>query len=306
MINKYKFRKLTWIDVESPTPEEIRKLVDEHGIAPLVAEELLVPNMKPKVDVYPNHLYLILRFPSLKKNDGIDPEDSQEIDFVIGKNFIITAHYDHIEQLSLFSKMFEVNSILDRSPIGDHAGFIFYYMIKNIYHHLLEDLEYARSTLLSAEKKVFHGEEKQMVFKLSEINRDILFFKEALNLHLEVLTSFENAGKKFFGEEFDYYLRDIIGEFYKVQNATQNIKDFLEELRRTNDSLLSTKQNEVMKTFTIIAFIFLPLSFIASIFSMRLSYTPLQDSPNGFYQVISIMAAVGILTFALFKWKKWL
>jgi len=290
MINKYKFRKLTWIDVESPTPEEIRKLVDEHGIAPLVAEELLVPNMKPKVDVYPNHLYLILRFPSLKKNDGIDPEDSQEIDFVIGKNFIITAHYDHIE----------------RSPIGDHAGFIFYYMIKNIYHHLLEDLEYARSTLLSAEKKVFHGEEKQMVFKLSEINRDILFFKEALNLHLEVLTSFENAGKKFFGEEFDYYLRDIIGEFYKVQNATQNIKDFLEELRRTNDSLLSTKQNEVMKTFTIIAFIFLPLSFIASIFSMRLSYTPLQDSPNGFYQVISIMAAVGILTFALFKWKKWL
>ncbi len=306
MINKYQFRKLTWIDVETPTATEVRQLVDDHGIAPLVAEELLVPNMKPKVDVYPNHLYLILRFPSFKKNDGVDPEDSQEIDFVIGKNFIITAHYDHIEQLALFSKMFEVNSILDRSPIGDHAGFIFYYMIKNIYHHLLEDLEYARSSLLAAEKKVFHGEEKQMVFKLSEINRDVLFFKEALNLHLEVLTSFENAGKKFFGEEFDYYLRDIIGEFYKVQNATQNIKDFLEELRRTNDSLLATKQGEIMKTFTIIAFIFLPLSFIATIFTMRLSPMPLENSPDGFYQVMLIMAAIGVMTFALFKWKKWL
>ena len=145
-----------------------------------------------------------------------------------------------------------------------------------------------------------------MVFKLSEINRNILFFKEALNLHLEVLTSFENAGKKFFGEEFDYYLRDITGEFYKVQNTTQNIKDFLEELRRTNDSLLSTKQGEIMKTFTIIAFIFLPLSFIATIFTMRLSPMPLENSPYGFYQAILVMAAIGTLTFALFKWKKWL
>jgi magnesium transporter len=305
MVNKYEYKKLTWIDLSSPTTNEVRELMGQYDIQPLVAEELLMPTLKPKVDVYHNNLYLILHFPSLKKDDA-DPDHNQEIDFVIGKNFIITSHFDIIEPLNTFSKMFEVNSILDRSNMGDHAGFIFYYMIKNIYRKLLDDLESIRSSLSEAENKIFHGEEKQMVFRLSEVNRDILTFKEAINLHKEVLSSFEIAGKRFFGADFEYHLRDIIGEYYKVQNEVQNAKDFLEELRRTNDSLLSTKQNEIIKILTIMTFFFLPLSFVASLFGMNTIDTPLVTSPNGFWAVCLGMLAIGVATVGFFKYKKWM
>lgn len=305
MVNKYEYKNLTWIDVSEPTANEVRELMAEYDVQPLVAEELLLPTLKPKVDVYTNNIYLILHFPSLKKNDT-DPDHNQEIDFVIGKDFIITSHFDPIEALTAFSKVFEVNSILDRSSMGNHAGFIFYYMIKNIYRKLLEDLESIRASLTVAEDKIFHGEEKKMVYRLSEINRDILTFKEALNLHKEVLSSFESAGIKFFGADFSYHLRDILGEYYKVQNELQNAKDFLEELRRTNDSLLSTKQNEIIKILTIMTFFFLPLSFIASLFGMNAANMPIVDHPNGFHVIILAMLAVAVSTFGFFKYKKWL
>jgi len=305
MIKKYVYKKLTWIDLESPTANDVRELMSEYDIHGLVAEELLIPTLKPKVDVYPNNIYLILHFPSLKKNK-VGDSINQEIDFVIGKDFIITSHFDSIDPLLNFSKIFEVNSILDRSNIGNHAGFIFYYMIKSMYRQLLEELEYIRSGLTDAEQRIFHGEEKKMVFRISEINRDILTFREAINVHREVLNSFEIAGKQFFGDDFAYYLRDIVGEYYKVQNEVQNAKDFLQELRTTNDSLLTTKQNEVMKTFTVLAFIFLPMSFIGQLFGMSIKYTPLQSDPNAFWEILLIMVAAGVIIYGVFKHKRWL
>ncbi len=305
MVQKYEYKNLTWIDLSSPTTNEVRELMSEYEIQPLVAEELLLPTLKPKVDIYPNNIYLILHFPSLQKDDN-DEDHNKEIDFVIGKDFIITSHFDEIESLDSFSKVFEVNSILDKSNMGNHAGFLFYYMIRNLYRKLLDDMESIRSSLGSAEDRIFHGDEKKMVYRLSEINRDILTFKEALNLHKEVLNSFEIAGEKFFGEDFTYHLRDIIGEYYKVQNEVQNSKDFLEELRRTNDSLLSTKQNEIIKVLTVMTFFFLPVSFLAALFGMNTVNTPIVAGANGFWVILLIMLAIGAVTYSFFKFKKWL
>ncbi len=295
---------MTWIDVESPEVNEVRELMEGYNVPPLVAEELLSRTLKAKVDVYANCIYVILHFPTIEKNGH--GERNQEIDFVIGKNFIISSHFSSVDALHNFSKVFEVNSILDKSDLGDHSGFIFYYMIKDIYRHLIDELESVRTSLDDAENKIFHGKEKEMVFTLSEINRDILTFREALNMHKEVLNSFEIAGRQFFGEKFAYHLRDILGEYNKVQNDVQSAKDFLEELRRTNDSLLTTKQNSVMKTLTMMAFIFLPLTFIGQVFGMSIHAMPLIDNPNGFWEVLLLMAAVAVTIFGVFKFKKWL
>ncbi len=305
MIRKHVYKELIWIDLETPTTDEVRGLMEEYSIQPLVAEELLSPTLRPKVDVYKNNIYLILHFPSLKK-DADGKSINQEIDFVLGERYIITSHHDRIEGLYHFAKRFEANSLLEKSEIGNHAGYIFYYMLKTVYHHLLDELDYIHGSLTKAETRIFAGEEKDMVLKLSEINREILTFREAINIHKEVLNSFEIAAKQFFGEDFDYYLRDIIGEYYKVQNAVQNNKDFLEELRRTNDSLLSTNQNEVMKTLTIVAFIFFPITFIGQLFGMSLMYIPLASNPLAFWIILTAMFISAVVIFAVFRFKKWL
>ena len=89
MLSEIKTRKVVWVNAESPTKEEIAQLQKKYGLHILVAEELSQPTIRPKADFYENLVYLILHFPvyNIKKRTSV----SKEIDFVLGKNFIITA-----------------------------------------------------------------------------------------------------------------------------------------------------------------------------------------------------------------------
>jgi magnesium transporter len=83
MIQKYHSGNLVWVDLFSPTIDEIRQVVNEYNIHPLVAHELNIPTLRPKVDLYDNFIYLILHFPSLHRN-GDGGQDDQEVDFIMG------------------------------------------------------------------------------------------------------------------------------------------------------------------------------------------------------------------------------
>ncbi len=305
MISRYTYKDLIWIDVQSPTTEEVRIIMDEFSIHPLAADELLTPTLRPKVDLYPNFIYLILHFPAIShKHDG---GHDQEIDFIVGKNFLITTHYDLIDPLHEFSKVFEVNSILEKSNIGDHAGFILYYIMKELYKTLDKELDHVKGDFKDIESKIFSGKERDMVNSISLLNRDLLNFKQTIRPHKEVLESFELAGTKFFGQDFSHYLRTITGEFYKVSAILDGHRETLLELRDTNDSLLTTKTNEIMKTLTVTAFIILPLTFIGQLFGISTNNLPLVNEPNGFWIILGIMGVVGVCLYSYFKFvKKWM
>ncbi len=305
MISRYTYKDLVWVDVESPTSEEIRELMEEFGIHPLVADELLTPTLRPKVDLYQNFIYLILHFPTIShKHDG---GHEQEIDFVIGKNFLITTHYDLVDPLHEFSKVFEVNSILEKSNIGDHAGFLLFYIMRELYKMLDRELDHINHDFGDIEAKIFEGKERDMVNAISHLNRDLLNFKQILRPHKEVLESFEIAGTKFFGQDFSYYLRTIVGEYYKISTILDGHRETLLELRDTNDSLLTTKTNDIMKTLTVTAFIILPLTFIGQLFGMSITSIPISTNPNAFWIITGSMGVIGICLFGYFKFfKKWM
>lgn len=304
MISRYTYKDLVWVDVQSPTQEEVRALMEEFDIHPLVADELLGPTLRPKVDLYPEFIYLILHFPTIShKHDG---GEDQEIDFIIGKKFIITAHYDLVDQLHEFSKVFEVNSILDKSNIGHHAGFILYYILKDLYKMLDGELDHINHDFNEIQSKIFSGKERDMVNSISHLNRDLLNFKQILRPHKEVLESFEVAGTKFFGEEFSYYLRTVVGEYYKIASILDGHRETVLDLRDTNDSLLTTKTNDIMKLLTIMSFTMLPLSFIASIFGMNTIHNPIIGNPNDFWIISGGMFIAGIFLVGYFRFRKWL
>lgn len=309
-MHKNVYKETTWIDLENPTMEEVRILMDKHDIDPLIANEMLSPTMRPRVDVHENYIYLILHFPIpiTKESDDTDgvAKKIQEVDFIIGKQFIITTHYESVDALHDFSRVFEVNSILSKSNMSNHAGFIFFFMIQYLYKVLHNQIETIRDDLDDIEDKIFQGKEKEMLFELSRLKRTLLTFKSALATHKEVLSTFEKAAEEFFGTTFKYHLRSIIGEYYKVKTSIDSIKEYLDELRNTNDSLLAAKQNEVMKILTIMAFVTFPLSLVAGIFGMNTSTLPFIGQENDFWIVIGIMTMLAFTFFLFFKRKKWL
>ena len=203
MISKYTYKNLTWVDLESPTDEELLHVMENYEIPIMVGEEMKNTSLQSKVDLYPDFIYLILHFPQISNKDKRAVE--KEIDFVIGKEFIITTHYEYIEPIHEFSKTFEVDTILDKYIEMDHAGFIFYNLIKKLYTHSRHQLNDINIILKETEKKIFEGKEGEMVTTISTINRTLLDFRQALRFHREVLNSFELAAKKFFGEKFSYH-----------------------------------------------------------------------------------------------------
>jgi len=304
MITRHDSKNATWIDLESPSQDEIREVAKEFHLNPLVVHELSAPTLKPKVDMYESFIYLILHFPRLRRDRPTD--QNQEIDFIVGKKFLVTVRYGLSEPLHLFAKMFEANSVLGKSEFGTHAGYIFFHMIGKLYEALLHELASVKESLRQIENGIFDGQEREMVVALSKVSRDLLDFKRCLSVHRDVLQSFEVAGRKFFGENFMFHLRTLIGDYYRVEHAVESNAAFLAELRETNNSLLSTKQNEIMKTLTILAFSALPATAVLSLFQIESTARPIVGSRYDFWILVLLLVGIAGALYFYFKRKRWL
>ncbi len=304
MIKKHIHNNLVWVDLESPTELEVQSVMREYDLHPLIAEELVTPTSKPKAERYKNCLYCIFHFPTLKR--GPRSDSAKEIDFVIGRDFIITSRFATVEPILAFSKMFEVNSILEKEAMGNHAGLIFYYMMRKLYRHVGLQMEHVKGKLCDAENNIFEGKEKEMVVELSTYGRELLDFKEILIGHEETLDSLEKHVLPLLGQEFAPFINTIRGDYQKALGIVLTNKEFLNDLRDTNDSLLTTKQNETMKVLTMMAFITFPLSLITEIFSMNTSHAPILGQPLDFEIIITLMVVATLVMFGVFKYKKWL
>ena len=294
---------MVWIDLESPSRNEVQEVMDQFGIAHLTAEELLLPTTKPRVEFYPTYAYLVLHFPALRHSHK-SPE--QEVDFVVGHNFIITAHYDTVDPLHNFSKVFEVNSLLDKSNLGDHAGFILFYMLKKLYGAVEHEVEYVRHALDVIEDRIFSGHEVAMVSNISRSARDLLNLRQRIEPHRDVLRDFEAGGPAFFGAEFTPYLRALSDEYYRVHNHIMRATESLHELRETNNSLLTTKQNETMRILTIMALLTFPLALFVAIFDINATSNPIIGLPYDFWIIVGLVAGAGAVMLWYFRYKKWL
>jgi magnesium transporter len=307
MISKYTQNKITWIDIENPTKEEVRNIMNEYGLDPSVAEDLLDPTVKTRADIHSDFVYFVLHFPLHSHiKDKLFDKRSEEIDFVIGKDFVITVHYSSIEPLLSFGKSFETSTLLHNDSISENSGTLFVHILYEMYGVVQEKVEDIQTTLSSYEEYIFSGKEKEMVYKLSSMNRVLFYFEEALGAHKNTLDLFKKISVRMFGDEFKRYSEYILHAYHKANHAVLSAKDYSNELRETNNSLLSTKQNEVMKLLAIVSFITFPLTLISSILGMNTTHLPIVGHPYDFQIVIGLMISLGIGFFIFFKRKNWL
>ncbi|MEK7106190.1 MAG: CorA family divalent cation transporter, partial [Patescibacteria group bacterium] len=125
--------------------------------------------------------------------------------------------------------------------------------------------------------------------------------------HRDILNSYEIASTRLFGTDYGYYANLVTSEFNKVNSLLESNRDALSELQRTNDSLLSTQTNDIMKTFTIMTFVMMPLTIITGIFGMNTSDNlTFIENKNDFFFVIGAMMITGLVMFLFFKLRKWL
>lgn len=303
MISRYTHQGLTWIDLESPTPAEATALMEEYAFHPIIAGELVTKSERSKIDVYENAVYLILHFPLSNRLTGHIEET--EIDFVLMKDTLITTHYELVDPLHDFAKLFEMDSYLNDSAIGEHAGLLFFLQMRELYKNTLFLLESVETEIRQIEKEVFNGDETKMVEKLSKTNRALIDIRSSLRSHKDTLKSFGQTCSKMYGPEFTYYMNMIESEYAHIEQTMEESRQMLNDLRKTNDSLLSTKTNATMRRLTVVNVIMLPLGLISWIFAMHSKYLYL-DEPRQLFVVFGGMALLALILVMYFRSKKWL
>jgi magnesium transporter len=303
MLSRYQHGRITWIDLENPSSTEVRQVMSEFKLDHFVAEELLLPTQKPRVEFHKEYLYTILHFPALRHTHKTS---EQEIDFVVGHNFIITTHYDTVDPLHKFSKIFEVNSVLDKDGTGDHAGYLFFFMLRRLYKAVEHELDYVRTDLVHIEHNLFSGHEVEMVRSISRSAKDLLNLRQTIEPHRDILKALEEGATDFLGREFIPYLRSLENDYYRLHNHIMRHTDLLREIRETNNSLLTTKEGETMRVLTLMALLTFPLALFVAIFDIDAVHNPIKGLPYDFWIIVGIVVTAGVGMVWYFRHKGWL
>ena len=303
MIERYTQGKLTWIDLFNPTQDEIREMREETRIAPELCSDLTMPVPHPEARMAGKTLKIVIDFPVVRRTDMDHPH---EVKFLVAKHTLVTARYEEMEAMHRFSKEFDVITTLFKTDAKADGGHLYFSIMTEMYVALASKLDYLESRLVDIEHGIFDGHEKEMVSSLSQVSRRLITFRQILKTHEDVFRQSKDLFRVLFKSIHDSDIEALYTSHTLLMRRTNGIFEMLAELRNTNIALLSTKQNEIMKILTIMAFITFPLSLFTSLFGMNTTTTPLIGQHGDFWIILGIMSVVTIFFFIFFKYKKWI
>ncbi len=295
--------KVTWVDIQDPNKDDIQYLKQKFRFHPLVLGELIPPGHRPKVEHQPEYLFMVLYYPVYSKEKR--ETKPRELDVLITKDTIITSHYRSILPLKALFDNCNLYKNSRTTYMSEGAGQLLFYILSGFWKTCLTKLVQIDKRLDEIEKNIFKGKEKEMVSEISFVKTDIINFWRIIEPQEEILQSLATEGKSFFGETLSPYFSDILGTYGKALNNIKASKEAILAMEDTNQSLLSTRTNEIIRILTVFSVIVLPLTLIASVWGMNV-ILPFSESSFGFWIIMGIMFIATVFMFFYFKKKGWL
>lgn len=297
---------ITWIDISNPTKEKIEMIAKLFKLHPLVQQELLNPTFRAKVDSYDDVLYLVIHIPVYDEAAGI--AKPHEIDIVLGRKMIATAHYDDIPPLKEFFHELENDASLQKATLRINTVKLVYDLLLKLFAFASRELRHIDEKISRIERDIFLDRQKEMVRHISILRSDIINFSRAMKPLKPVFEELALKTDLFFGKEWNLYFTNIRSEYAKMMNIVSTQSQIIHSLQTTNDSLLSFHINQFLKILAIINLLTIPVVLIEAIMGVRWYIQEIIGPFAGIELLIAILTAAffDILLLWYFRAKKWL
>jgi magnesium transporter len=296
--------EIIWHDISSPQEKDIQFVKETFNPHPVILEELKTPSSRQKVEVYGDFLYLVLHFPvydRIKKTSL-----PVEVDILAKEKEVITAHYEDVEPLKDLIEKCKVSPGFKSLCLGETSAEFIYKLIENIFEFGQRQIRHISEKVTAISEGIFSGREKDMIKEISVAKRDILDFRRILRHMQWTLESLEKKSEGFFGVEKKVFFDDLLGDYSRLWNIAENYKDTIESLEITNQTLLSSKIDEVMRLISILAFLLAPFTVVGTLFQINTQFTPLIGSPYDWWIAFILMVAGSVMLYIYFKRRGWL
>lgn len=300
-----KTRTLTWHHFFKPSGADVEELREKYNFHPLILEELTRPTMRPRADNYDGYIYLVLHFPIF--NEKKRRTRSVECDFILTKDQLITAAYEPIPPLEDLFKKCSTEKLCEELYASRTPAHLLCTVVKDLYAFALRELDHISENIDRIDTKVFSGNrEGRVIEELSIVRRDVIDFRRAMKPQQVTLESLVPRGVALYGPALKPFLEGLVGEYMKVWNQLENNKEAVDALYDNNATMLSIKQNEAVRTLSIMAFMTFPLMLFAAVFSMNTKFTPIVGQDYDFWLIVGVMLLASGIMLMVFKNKKWL
>jgi magnesium transporter len=293
---------VTWINIDRVPPvsflEDLRLGFDLH---PVVEEDILNTNQRPKVEELENYIFLVLKmFNFDKKTSKIYPE---QISIVLANNFILTFQQgvkgDNFEPVR---KMIRNEKSRIRSQGTDYLCYELINCIVSNYFNILEEFS---SHIDELEREMMQRPAPETLNKIYNFKRQILDLRKSAWPLREAIHAVERSESKLVKDSTRIYFRDVYENLIQIVDIIETYRDILSGMLDVYLSSIGNKTNSVMKVLTIITTVFMPISFLAGFFGMNFKYLPWIENTSGpiFISLFMAFIFIGMLVFV--KKKKW-
>jgi len=298
---------MTWINISRPTANTLKQLQKIYpSILDIDLRDCLPPFQRPKLLERPNYLFMVLLYPVYDRKEKV--VRPIEVDFFIGKDFVITSHAEQLEPLvELANDCTRDQSTCDLRLGDDPASMVF-----NILHELLISvfpiLTRLSNDILISERQIFDESGRHdTVRSILRIKSNIVQCRQAMQGHKTVIRKFISRSNKVIKMKgMEHYFDDLIGHTKEIWDYLENDKDTIDAVYDSHTSLVTHNTSQASQRLAALALIIFPTTLVAAIFAMGADNMPIRGHAFDFEIMLGTVLMTMFGTMAYLKWKRWL
>src|SRR5207344_201548 len=263
---------LTWVNVVGPDLDTAQLLSDRFGWHPLDVEDIVSKRQRPKVDDYEDDQYLfaVLHFPVYDKT--IQRLNAAELDVFIGQDYLITLPTRELLPVTRLFARCESDEAYREQLFAKGSGRLLYEVLDDLFDYCFPILDKIGHKLDRIEDEMFAGAAEDVVRDISNVKQEIISYRKVIKPERSTLRVLERRVNQFLPEELELYFDDINDAVERIWDQLDNYKEVVEALEQTNESVISHRQNDVLRLLTLISVTMLPLTLLTGIFGMNVVY----------------------------------
>ena len=293
---------VTWVNVDGVHQVEVlEKLGACFAIHPLALEDILNTEQRAKIEDYGEDLFIVVKM--LSYDEEKDEIGAEQISLILRRNALLTFQEKEGDDFSAVKERLRSGKGRLRKMGADYLAYTLLDVVVDGYFVVLEKLGERIEVL---EGKLLTDPGTQTLRKIQNLKREMLLLRKWVWPFREVISSLGRGEFPGIQESTRIYLRDVYDHAIQVMDTIEVFRDMLSGMLDIYLSSLNNRMSAVMKVLTIIATVFMPLTFLAGVYGMNFKYMPELEWPWGYPLVLVVMAGVALFMLTLFRRKKWL
>jgi magnesium transporter len=299
---------IQWIHIEEPSGLERAWLAEHFDFHALDLEDVMSRNQRPKIDEYPDYLFIVLHFPIFDKQVG--RLNAGELDLFVGPDFIITIPNQPLKPVEYLFERCRTSEEVREQLFSKGTGYLLYQIVDQSFDYCFPMLRKIGNKLEQLEEEIFSGRSEEVVRDISNVKQEIINFRKTIRPERSVLRDLERTKQRYMPPDIEVYFDDIVDASERIWDMLENYKEVVEALEDTNESVISHRFNDTLRILTVFSIVFLPATLIASVWGMNVGLPGGGDPGSSAHTVfwIIIAAIVGLLVgmLAFFRRRGWL